>query len=85
MLARGRYAHRYYTTDGRLYERRHRTGRLEFLRPKRSSLARRVAVEDAGMLDFLSSLLQLDPRRRPSAAEALQHPWLHERPGHSTL
>lgn len=51
-------------------------GRFEYLQPKRTSLARRVPEADAGMLDFLSCLLQVDPSRRPSAAEALQHPWL---------
>lgn len=76
MAARGRYAHRYYTRDGRLYDRCRRTGRVDLLRPKRSSLARRVPGADAGMLDFLSAVLAVDPARRPSAAEALAHPWL---------
>lgn len=28
-------------------------------------------------IDFVKTLLTMDPDRRPSAAEALQHPWLH--------
>jgi dual specificity tyrosine-phosphorylation-regulated kinase 2/3/4 len=76
MAARGRYAHRYYTRDGRLYDRCRRTGRVDLLRPKRSSLARRVPGADAGMLDFLAAVLAVDPARRPSAAEALAHPWI---------
>jgi serine/threonine protein kinase len=51
-------------------------GRFEFLQPKRTSLARRVPKADAGMLDFLHALLRADPAGRPTAAEALQHPWL---------
>lgn len=31
---------------------------------------------DPGFLDFLSSLLVLDPQHRPTAAQALKHPWL---------
>ena len=46
------------------------------LRPKRTSLARRVPEGDEGLLSFLAALLQPDPTRRPTAEEALQHPWL---------
>ena len=53
-------------------------GRYEFLRPKATSLARRVPQADDGMLAFLRCLLQPDPAKRPSAAEALQHPWLQQ-------
>jgi hypothetical protein len=31
---------------------------------------------DEGFLDFVAFLLTPDPSRRPSAAEALLHPWL---------
>lgn len=31
---------------------------------------------DAAGLDFVAALLAMDPARRPSAAAALQHPWL---------
>ena len=50
--------------------------RFEILRPKRTSLKWRVPEADAGCLSFLSSLLTTDPKLRPSALEALQHPWL---------
>jgi dual specificity tyrosine-phosphorylation-regulated kinase 2/3/4 len=79
MIARGRYSPRFFTSDGRIFEKNSQTGQVEFLRPKRTSLARRVQEADAGLLDFLSCLLQVDPARRPSAAEALQHPWLQQR------
>lgn len=32
--------------------------------------------EETLLLSFLSSLLSLDPQKRPSASKALQHPWL---------
>ena len=35
-------------------------------------------VDDPGLLSFLSQLLAVDPGRRPTAAEALEHPWLQQ-------
>ena len=35
---------------------------------------------DEGLLEFVSYLLTVDPRKRPTAAQALQHPWLQVRP-----
>ena len=34
-------------------------------------------IDDDGFLSFVASLLALDPERRPTATEALSHPWLH--------
>ena len=51
-------------------------GRYEILRPKRTSLRRRVPEADAGALTFLRSLLTVDPALRPTAEQALAHPWL---------
>ena len=49
--------------------------------PKRTSLRGRVPRADASCLSFLQALLQLDPALRPSAAQALAHPWLsHQYP-----
>jgi serine/threonine protein kinase len=78
MLHRGRYAHKYFLRDGRVFEKNPHTGRYEFLRPKATSLVRRVPQADEGMLSFLKCLLQPDPTKRPTAAEALQHPWLRQ-------
>jgi hypothetical protein len=44
--------------------------------PVRTSLRVRLQCDDDGFLDFLAALLTLDPEKRPSAAVALQHPWL---------
>lgn len=35
-------------------------------------------VDDPGFLAFLSSLLSIDPEQRPTAAEALDSPWLRQ-------
>lgn len=137
MLRRGKFSHKYYTRDGRLFERNRQTvrpevggkgrvqrrlprrrplqarrvprgdgaqslrrdvprifaaspsphaklpfppshaqHRLEYLRPKRTTLARRLPDAEPGMIDFLHFLLQVDPVRRPTAEQALMHPWL---------
>lgn len=52
--------------------------RYEYLHPKRTSLHKRVPEADQGCLDFLAFLLTVDPDKRPSAEEALQHPWLQQ-------
>lgn len=51
-------------------------GRFEYLHPKRTSLKFRVPEADEGCINFISCLLSVDPKKRPTAAEALQHPWL---------
>jgi serine/threonine protein kinase len=90
MVRKGRYSHRFYTKSGHLYERTSNqshegssvqgsgTGveQYELLVPKKSSLRHRVPDADAGLLSFISYLLCVDPRKRPSAAEAMHHPWL---------
>ncbi|GFR50340.1 hypothetical protein Agub_g12549 [Astrephomene gubernaculifera] len=76
MLHKGRYTHRFYTRSGMLYERASNTQRYEMLLPKRTSLRHRMPDADEGLLEFVSYLLTVDPRKRPTAAEALKHPWL---------
>ncbi len=51
-------------------------GLYDVLRPKRTSLKARVPAADEGCTAFLSALLTIDPSQRPTAAQALQHPWL---------
>lgn len=36
----------------------------------------RMPDADEGLMEFVSYLLTVDPRKRPTAAEALKHPWL---------
>lgn len=56
----------------------HPQGQYDVLRPKRTTLAARVPPADEACIEFLSTLLTVDPSLRPTAAQALQHPWLAE-------
>lgn len=53
--------------------------------PKRTSIAHwlgwvsRPEDADREFLDFVSSLMEIDPRKRPTAAQALEHPWLRKK------
>ena len=53
-------------------------GMYDVLRPKRTSLQARVPAADDRCLDFLASLLTVDPSARPTAAAAMSHPWLSD-------
>ena len=46
--------------------------------PKRSSLKARLHCEDLMFLDFIRCLLDLDKDKRPTASEALRHPFITE-------
>ncbi|KAG6752817.1 hypothetical protein POTOM_042855 [Populus tomentosa] len=76
MLAKGRDTYKYFTKNHMLYERNQDTSRLEYLIPKKTSLRHRLPMGDQGFIDFVSHLLEVNPKKRPSAAEALKHPWL---------
>ncbi|KAF3609409.1 hypothetical protein DY000_02050215 [Brassica cretica] len=76
MLAKGPDTCKYFTKTYLLYERNQESNNLEYLIPKKSSLRRRLPMGDQGFIDFVAHLLQVDPKKRPSASEALKHPWL---------
>jgi len=50
--------------------------RIHLLLPKRSSLRQRMRTNDDKFLDFLACLLRVDPERRFTAKESLEHPWM---------
>ncbi|CAI8620033.1 unnamed protein product [Vicia faba] len=52
------------------------TNRLEYLIPKKTSLRHRLPMVEEGFIEFVGDLLQINPNKRPSASEALKHPWL---------
>eukprot|EP00418_Pyrodinium_bahamense_P077087 CAMPEP_0179072092 /NCGR_PEP_ID=MMETSP0796-20121207/31875_1 /TAXON_ID=73915 /ORGANISM="Pyrodinium bahamense, Strain pbaha01" /LENGTH=691 /DNA_ID=CAMNT_0020769239 /DNA_START=83 /DNA_END=2158 /DNA_ORIENTATION=- len=82
LMMRGRHVPQYFTQDGQLYQEidgpscPERGRRLHLLVPKRTSLTQRMRSDCPEFLDFLERLLQLDPSRRPTSTEALQHPFL---------
>ncbi|KAG0497594.1 hypothetical protein HPP92_002285 [Vanilla planifolia] len=76
MLAKGRDTYKYFTKNHMLYERNQETNRLEYLIPKKTSLRHRLPMGDQGFIDFVGHLLEVNPSKRPSASEALRHPWL---------
>lgn len=76
MLDMGHDTHKYFTKDYVLYEQNKDTNRVEFLMPKKTSLRHRLSMGDEGFIDFVSYLLEINPKKRPTASEALQHPWL---------
>uniref|UniRef100_A0A1J3I0L7 Putative serine/threonine-protein kinase dyrk2 n=1 Tax=Noccaea caerulescens TaxID=107243 RepID=A0A1J3I0L7_NOCCA len=76
MLAKGPDTCKYFTKNHLLYERNQESNNLEYLIPKKSSLRRRLPMGDQGFIEFVTHLLQVDPKKRPSASEALKHPWL---------
>ena len=75
MLSRGRHAHKYFI-DGVVYERDAETGSTFLLQPKGTSLRHRLDTDDELFLSFVGSLLCLNPDDRPTAEQALQHPWI---------
>jgi len=52
--------------------------KIHILVSKKTTLKARTKCEDAYFLDFVRWLLEIDPTKRPSAKEAMQHPWLTE-------
>lgn len=76
MLAKGHDTYKYFTKNHMLYERNQETSRLEYLIPKKTSLRHRLPMGDQGFIDFVAHLLEVNPKKRPSAAEAIKHPWL---------
>eukprot|EP00250_Pteridium_aquilinum_P015096 c22375_g1_i1 orf=623-4615(+) len=76
VLAKGRDTHKYFTKNHMLYERNQETDQLEYLLPKKTSLSHRLPMGDQGFVEFVGYLLQNNPAKRPTASEALRHPWL---------
>ncbi|XP_076942250.1 uncharacterized protein LOC143612062 [Bidens hawaiensis] len=76
MLARGQETSKYFTEEFDLYRINEETNEMEYITPQETSLEERVQVSDTLLLDFIGNLLEINPKRRPTAREALNHPWL---------
>ncbi|KAM0070301.1 hypothetical protein Hdeb2414_s0001g00011621 [Helianthus debilis subsp. tardiflorus] len=49
---------------------------MEYITPQETSLEERVQVSYTLLLDFIGNLLEINPRRLPTAREALKDPSL---------
>ncbi|XP_011656413.1 serine/threonine-protein kinase prp4 isoform X1 [Cucumis sativus] len=78
MLLKGQETHKYFTKEYDLFYINEETDQMEFIIPEESSLEDHLQVFDLGFIDFLTSLLEINPERRPTAKEALAHPWLSQ-------
>lgn len=76
MLLKGQETHKYFTEDYNLYLINEETNELEYVNPEKSYLEHHLQVLDRGFINFVSDLLEINPQRRPTAREALKHPWL---------
>ncbi|KAJ9539874.1 hypothetical protein OSB04_026380 [Centaurea solstitialis] len=76
MLMRGQETSKYFTDEFDLYHINQETNQLEYILPQEISLEEHTQVSDTLFIDFVRELLEINPRRRPTAREALQHPWL---------
>uniref|UniRef100_A0A5B6YTN0 Putative dual specificity protein kinase CLK1 isoform X1 n=1 Tax=Davidia involucrata TaxID=16924 RepID=A0A5B6YTN0_DAVIN len=76
LLVRGQETPKYFTEEYDLYHVNEETDQLEYIIPEESSLEHHLQVSDTGFIDFLRDLLEINPDRRPTAREALEHPWL---------
>lgn len=77
MLEAGREVHKYFSARGVVYERTD-AGTIMLLAPRRTNLRLRLGCTDPDFLHFVTALLSLDPAKRPTAAQALQHPWMRK-------
>jgi len=78
LLRRARYSHKYFTSNYSLFEKREGQPGFVYIKPKRTNLKARLKCDDAEFVHFLSYLLTLSPDKRPTASQALQHPFVQE-------
>ncbi|XP_043687035.1 uncharacterized protein LOC122638234 [Telopea speciosissima] len=76
MLLRAQDTDKYFTKEYDLFHVNEETNQVEYIIPEESSLEHHLQVSDVGFIEFISYLLEINPHRRPTAKEALQHPWL---------
>lgn len=50
----------------------------EFIQIKRTTLKRRMQTSDHLFLDFVTSLLRINPEERPTSWQAMHHPWFRQ-------
>ncbi|CAA2975289.1 LAMMER dual specificity kinase [Olea europaea subsp. europaea] len=78
MLQRGHETHKYFTKEYDLYLINEETDQLEYIIPEETLLEHQLQVSDSGFIEFLLYLLETNPKRRPTAKQALEHSWLSQ-------
>ena len=89
MFTSGRLIHKFFTNERILYQEareedkeadasRGTHGQIQLLIPKKTTLKSRLRTEDEVFLSFVRSLLELDTSKRPTAKDALKHPFICE-------
>lgn len=94
MFRSGRLIHKFFTAERILYqEAKEEEGKdedgqpkrpkkdkkqIQLLIPKKTSLKARLHTDDEVFISFVRSLLELDTSKRPTAKEALKHPFICE-------
>ncbi|GFQ01310.1 serine/threonine-protein kinase ppk5 [Phtheirospermum japonicum] len=76
MLRKGQKTHKYFMKEYDLYYINEDTNKVEYIVPEETTLEHHLQICDSCFLDFLKYLLEINPKKRPTAIEALQHPWL---------
>ncbi|VYS55033.1 unnamed protein product [Arabidopsis thaliana] len=76
MLEKGQETHKYFTKEYDLYHLNEESNEIEYIITEESSLEEQLQVSDELFLDFVRTLLEINPLRRPTALEAVNHPWL---------
>ncbi|KAK7300524.1 hypothetical protein RJT34_11370 [Clitoria ternatea] len=76
MLVKGQETHKFFTKEYDIYYVNEETDQLEYIIPEESSLEQHLQVKDSMFIDFVRYLLSINPKRRPTARQALKHPWL---------
>ncbi|KDP44759.1 hypothetical protein JCGZ_01259 [Jatropha curcas] len=76
MLVEGQETYKYFTKEYDLYYLNEESNQLEYIIPEESSLEHHLQAFDDGFIDFVRCLLEVNPLMRPTAREALEHPWL---------
>ncbi|XP_042025965.1 dual specificity tyrosine-phosphorylation-regulated kinase 2-like [Salvia splendens] len=79
MLRDGQETHKYFTREYDLYYIDEETNEVEYIIPEEMALEEHLQIpDDPVFVDFMKCLLEINPARRPSAREALKHPWLSQ-------
>ncbi|KFK36900.1 hypothetical protein AALP_AA4G187400 [Arabis alpina] len=76
MLEKGQETDKYFTKEYDLYHLNEESNEIEYIITEESCLEDQLQVSDELFLDFVRYLLEINPLKRPTALEALNHPWL---------